>query len=43
MLGYNKNYAIPILNCILKNSKGIISVSRIERRGKNNNIKGIYE
>jgi len=43
MLGYNKNYAILALNCILKNSKGIILVSRIERRGKKNNIKGIYE
>jgi len=39
MLRYNKNYAILVLNCILKNSKKIISVSVIERRDRKNNIK----
>ena len=32
MLEYNKNYAILVLNCMLKNSKGTISNSEIERR-----------
>jgi len=39
MLGYNKNYAILALNCILKNSKKIVSVSGIKRKSQNNNIK----
>ena len=38
MLEYNKNYAILALNCILKNSKEIISVFEIDRRYRNNNI-----
>ena len=42
MLGYNKNYTILILNCILKNSKRMISASEIERRNRNNNIKEDY-
>ena len=32
MLGYNKNYATLVFNCILKNSKAIISTLKIERR-----------
>jgi len=43
MLGYNKNYAILVLNCILKNLKEIISTSGIERRSRNNNIRSTYE
>ena len=45
MLECNKNYAILALNYILKNSKRIILISGIERRGRNNNIKlkGIYK
>ena len=39
MLGYNKNYTILFLNYMLKNSKGIISVSEIKRRDRNNSIK----
>jgi len=39
MLGYNKNYAKPALNCTLKDSKKTISVSEIKRRDRNNNIK----
>ena len=39
MLGYNKNYTILALNCILKNSKRTISASLIKKRGRNNNIK----
>jgi len=39
MLGCKKNYIILALNRILKNSKRTISVSVIERRGKNNDIK----
>ena len=39
MLEYNKNYAILALNCILKNSKGTISVLEANRRDRNNNIK----
>ena len=38
MLGYNKNYVTLALNCTLKNSKEILSVLRINRRYKNNNI-----
>jgi len=38
MLRYNKNYIILALNCMLKNSKGIISVSEIKKRDRNNNI-----
>jgi len=38
MLGCNKNYATLALNYILKNSKGIVSVSEINRRCGNNNI-----
>ena len=32
MLGYNKKYAVLALNCVLENSKGIISVSKIDRK-----------
>jgi len=39
MLGYNKNYATLSLNCMLKNSKGIISALEIERRYGNKTIK----
>jgi len=39
MLEYNKNYTILVLNCILKNSKKMISASRIKRKNRNNNIK----
>ena len=39
MLGCNKNYVILALNCMLKNSKKIISVLEIERRDRSNNIK----
>jgi len=39
MLGYNKNYATLTLNCALKNSKKMILVLGIERKGRNNNIK----
>jgi len=39
MLGCNKNYATLVFNCILKNSKGMISASGIKGRSKNNNIK----
>ena len=38
MLGYNKNYIILALNCVLKNSKGMISALEINRRYRNNNI-----
>jgi len=38
MLGYNKKYATLALNCILKNSKGMILALEIKRRCKNNNI-----
>jgi len=37
-LGCIKNYAILALNCMLKNSKGIILVSGICKRDKNKNI-----
>jgi len=39
MLGYNKNYAILFLNCMLKNSKETISVLEIERSDGNSSIK----
>ena len=39
VLGCNKNYAILAFNCILKNSKKIILVSGIQKRGRNNDIK----
>ncbi len=39
MLGYNKHYVALALNHILKNSKGMISVSEIKRKSRNNNIK----
>ena len=39
MLEYNKNYIILALNCMLKNSKGMILVSEIKKRNRNNNIK----
>ena len=39
MLECNKSYMILALNCILKNSKRTISVLKIKRRDKNNNIK----
>ena len=39
MLGYNKNYTILALNYILKNSKETISVSGIEKKSQNTNIK----
>ena len=40
MLGYNnKNYIILALNYILKNSKETISVSGIEKKSQNTNIK----
>jgi len=38
MLRCNKNYATLALNCILNNSKKIISVLEIER-SRNNDIK----
>ena len=38
MLGCNKNYETLALNCALKNSKGILSVSGTNRC-RNNNIK----
>jgi len=38
MLGCNKNYAILALNYVLKNSKGILSVSGINIKYRNNNI-----
>ena len=34
MLGYNKNYAVLAFNCILKNSKRILSTLEINRRYK---------
>ena len=39
MLGYNKKYVALALNCILKNSKKIISILEIKRKNRNNNIK----
>jgi len=39
MLKYNKNYVTLALNYMLKNSKRMISVSGINRRHRNNNIK----
>ena len=38
MLGYNKNYAILVLNCMLKNSERTISVLGIYRRDRNKSI-----
>ena len=38
ILGYNKNYTILALNCILKNSKEMILASEINRRCRKNNI-----
>ena len=38
MLGYNKNYAILALNCVLKNLKKTLLVLGINRRYKKNNI-----
>jgi len=38
MLGCHKSYTILALNCTLKNSKAIISVSGINKRYRNNNI-----
>ena len=37
MLGYNKNYAILALNCMLKNSERTISVLGIYKRDRNKN------
>jgi len=42
MLGYNKNYTILFLNCMLNNSKKTISVLKIERSDGNNSIKRKY-
>jgi len=39
MLGYKKNYTTLAFNYVLKNSEETISVSGIERRGRDNNIK----
>ena len=38
MLGYNKNYATLVLNCILKNLKRTLLVSGIKKRYRKNNI-----
>jgi len=38
MLGYNKNYKTLVLNCMLKNSEGIISILEMYRRDKSKNI-----
>ena len=38
MLGCNKNYAILVLNCVLKNSERTISVSEMYRRDRNKNV-----
>jgi len=38
ILGYNKNYATLALNCMLKNSKRILSASGINKKYRNNNI-----
>jgi len=43
MLEYNKNYTTLAFNYMLKNLKETISVSKINGRCKNNNIKGIYK
>jgi len=44
MLECNKNYATLVLNCTLMNSIGILSVSEIDRKYRNNNIlKEIYK
>ena len=39
MLKCNKNYVILALDCMLKNSKEIISVLEIKKRDRNNSIK----
>jgi len=39
MLEYNKNYVTLVLNCILKNLKGMILVLEIKGRDRNNNIR----
>jgi len=39
MLEYNKDYAILVLNCILKNSKKVILVLEINWRDRNYSIK----
>jgi len=39
MLVYNKNYPILALNCVLKNSKRMISASGINGRCRKNDIK----
>ena len=41
ILGCNKNYITLALNCTLKNSKRMISVLEIERKGRNNNVKEV--
>ena len=38
MLGYNKNHVILALKCTLKNSKGTLLASEINRRYRNNNM-----
>ena len=38
MLGCNRNYVILALNYVLKNSKGTLLVSGINRKYRNNNI-----
>ena len=42
MIGYNKNYVILDFNYMLKNLKGKILVSKINRKDKNNNIRIKY-
>ena len=42
MLRCNKNYVTLAFNYILKNSKGTILASGIEKRGGKNNIKENY-
>ena len=43
MLEYNKNYTTLALNCILKNSKRMISASRINKRIRLEHIKLLKE
>ena len=38
MLEYNKNYAILVFNCILKNLEEIILILETYRRNRNKNI-----
>ena len=40
---YNKNYATLALNCALKNSKEIVSISEICRRDRNKNVINILK